>query len=431
MDGGSDYTNKVVSIQPTGVSTSRSFVEFPSHGFKDGEVIHYGISTSGGATAITGLSTTSQYQVLTLDENRFRLCYSGIATTRTPDKTNYLNKEYVRFSGHGVGYQNFSYPPVTVDVNVITDLDKPIVIDAIPVVRGSVLEAVLYDKGMDYGSNIINFEKAPSVDVNYGQFGQIGLTIVNGRVIDAFVQSRGINYDGPPELTVTGVGSAYGAKLRAVMDGREISSVIVLSSGVGYAATTTNVIVKSPGDSATFSTRVRRLVANKVKTSGTLNGDYLTPVDGGLAVESVAYGATVRNAFGDNGGGHSPIIGWAYDGNPIYGPYGLYDADDIQSTSARMKSSYKIDTTKVYNRPSLAEYEAGFFIEDYYYDSSGNLDEHNGRFCKTPDFEEGVYAYFATVDEFLLPEFPYYIGETYRGIPLKVNTVPGLSLIHI
>ena len=57
--------------------------------------------------------------------------------------------------------------------------------------------------------------------------------------------------------------------------------------------------------------------------------------------------------------------------------------------------------------------------------SSGNLDEHNGRFCKTPDFEEGVYAYFATVDEFLLPEFPYYIGETYRGIPLKVNTVPG------
>ena len=45
------------------------------------------------------------------------------------------------------------------------------------------------------------------------------------------------------------------------------SSIKVLSQGVGYAASTTTVSVKSPGDSATFSTKVRRLVANKYKTS--------------------------------------------------------------------------------------------------------------------------------------------------------------------
>ena len=428
LDGGSGYTNKRLSIAPTGVSTFRDFVEFPNHGFKDGEVVHYGISTTPGATAITGLSTNSQYQVLNLDEDKFRLCYSGIATTRTPDKTNYNNKEYVRFTSHGVGYQDFFYPPVTVDVNVITDSDTPVTLNATPVVRGEVTEAILYDKGKDYGSNIINFEKAPAVDINYGDFGQIGITIVNGRIIDAFVQSSGSNYDGPPDITVTGVGSAFGAKIRAVMNGGAISDVIVLSQGVGYAATTTVVSVKAPGDAATFSTRVRSLVANKFNTTGTVNGDYLTPVEGGLAIESVGYGETIRNYLGDDGSGHSPIIGWAYDGIPIYGPYGLSDPDNIQSGSTRLKSSYVLDTTQVENRPSLSDYEAGFFIEDYVYNASGDLDEHNGRFSKTPEFEEGIYAYFATVDNTNTPIFPYYIGNTYRGFPIDVNTVSGKKI---
>ena len=29
--------------------------------------------------------------------------------------------------------------------------------------------------------------------------------------------------------------------------------------------------------------------------------------------------------------GHSPIVGWAYDGNPIYGPFGYSDPDNINS----------------------------------------------------------------------------------------------------
>jgi len=424
LDGGHDYTNRTISLEPVGVSTLRDFIEFENHRFSDGEVIHYGISSTGGSV-ISGLSTDSQYQVLKIDDDRFRLCYSGIATTRIPNTTNYLNKEYVRFANHGVGQQDFSYPPITVDVNVITDADTPQVLEANPIVRGEVVDAILYNTGRDYGSNIINFEKAPSVLINSGSYGQIGLIIVNGRVIDAFVQSKGTGYDGPPDIEVSGLGTATGAKIRAIMNGTEISSVKVLSQGAGYATSTTSVVVRSPGDSATFSTKVRRLVGNKYKTSSTTNGDYLAPVEDGLAVESVAYGATVRNYFGDDGSGHSPIIGWAYDGNPIYGPYGLTDSDDIQSASTRMKSSYTLDASKVENRPSLTDYEAGFFIEDYYYSADKDLDEHNGRFTKTPEFEEGVYAYFATVDNLSVPQFPYYIGDTYRGFALKVNTVSG------
>ena len=53
------------------------------------------------------------------------------------------------------------------------------------------------------------------------------------------------------------------------------------------------------------------------------------------------------------------------------------------------------DTTKVADRPT--GFNSGFFIDDYFYNESGDLDSHNGRFCKTPEFPNGIYAYFTTV----------------------------------
>ena len=52
----------------------------------------------------------------------------------------------------------------------------------------------------------------------------------------------------------------------------------------------------------------------------------------------------------------------------------------------------------------------------------------NNSLQKTPEFEEGIYAYFATVDNNNTPIFPYYIGNTYRGFPLEVNTVSGKKI---
>ena len=45
---------------------------------------------------------------------------------------------------------------------------------------------------------------------------------------------------------------------------------------------------------------------------------------------------------------HSPIIGWAFDGNPIYGPYGYIDPTDQNSGLRRMRSSYKLKDEVVY-----------------------------------------------------------------------------------
>jgi hypothetical protein len=70
--------------------------------------------------------------------------------------------------------------------------------------------------------------------------------------------------------------------------------------------------------------------------------------------------------------------------------------------------------------PVNATYPLGFFREDYEYiaPSAGNediLDVHNGRNCVTPEYPQGTYAYFTTVDENWNSAFPYVVGLTFYG----------------
>ncbi len=85
---------------------------------------------------------------------------------------------------------------------------------------------------------------------------------------------------------------------------------------------------------------------------------------------------------------HSPIVGWAFDGYPIYGMYG-YGADG--QTIRTISSSYVIERTQDGG-------DQGYNgIDDWnYVDGVGDLDECNGRFGPTPEFPEGIYHYVST-----------------------------------
>lgn len=125
---------------------------------------------------------------------------------------------------------------------------------------------------------------------------------------------------------------------------------------------------------------------------------------------------------------HSPLLGFAYDGYPIYGAYGYKNADGTGGIE-RIKSSYQLATysvrthypngTDVADGPAVSTtYPLGYFREDYYYVAQTEedyLDEHNGRFCVTPEYPEGVYCYFATVDTNLNSAYPYIVGPTFYG----------------
>lgn len=126
---------------------------------------------------------------------------------------------------------------------------------------------------------------------------------------------------------------------------------------------------------------------------------------------------------------HSPLIGFAYDGFPIYGAYGFMNTDGTGGIT-RMKSSYDLVTTSTRtNGPTVdATYFTGYFKEDYAYSAqTGNdyLDESNGRFCVTPEYPEGVYAYFATVDENWNSVYPYAVGPVFYGnvVTTNVNSI--------
>ncbi len=127
-------------------------------------------------------------------------------------------------------------------------------------------------------------------------------------------------------------------------------------------------------------------------------------------LQNVVSGYSI-DSFNDDGSQVSKIIGWAYDGNPIYGPYGFSDPEKKTNDKKLLVSGYE-KTSSVINRPSEAD---GFFVEDYEFTNNGDLDEFNGRFEINDDFPNGVYAYHATVDVNGIPQFPYFIGDKYRS----------------
>jgi hypothetical protein len=153
---------------------------------------------------------------------------------------------------------------------------------------------------------------------------------------------------------------------------------------------------------------------------------------------------------------HSPILAWARDGLPIYGPYGFSEPMNPKSALRRIVSGYVIRDGKNGTRnlalvgrtslPKWAEraYEMGGplrtseygpnvtgwyalarYIEDN--DFLGDLgkkqgvdfdlDEHNARFCVTPEFPKGTWAYFVAIDSDGTPAFPYNIGHSFVGAP--------------
>lgn len=152
---------------------------------------------------------------------------------------------------------------------------------------------------------------------------------------------------------------------------------------------------------------------------------------------------------------HSPILGWSFDGYPIYGPYGYDNPSNPTSSIRRMQSGYTMrdgqngttdlrvrgrvsipqwaidaghgvsDANDTTNGPDVdTDFPLGWYLQDHAYlgnlgyvlGQDFDLDICNGRWSITPEFPEGTYAYFTTLDENNLPAFPYIIGRQYYGV---------------
>ena len=184
-----------------------------------------------------------------------------------------------------------------------------------------------------------------------------------------------------------------------------------------------------------------------------------------LLGDSVDY-APSTNVYTENfNGQHSPILGWVSDGHPVYGPYGYSDPLDSSSPVRLLTSGYQkrdgsngstnLNQTGRTTLPAWASqlqgrrtslsadqhgpnvsssYILGHYLEDYTYKgdlgllqgSDFDLDQYNGRFCITPEFPDGIWAYFTTIEADGTPSFPYNVGRNFYGTPSggTTNTIP-------
>ena len=442
IKSGKPYINRKVFVNPTtGISTQKSTITFENHGFSTGEIVNYKPSEGLGITtpqSISGLSTTTKYKILKIDDNVFRVCDVGISGN---DNTNFISKKYEILKTKGTGYQLFQYPDIEISVDAIYSAPQSGQIKLTPVIQGQITEGLLYQKGTGYGTtDIINYENTPNIIVKNGisRPGKninpsLNPIISNGKIVAVNIQDGGDEYHSTPDLTV--IGNGVGASLRAVIDRDEnsqtylkIIDVVILNNGIGYDFNSTFIRITERGKNAVFNTSIKKLNIVGIQTFRPFNQRYqdevLVPTDNQLKYSVVGYSTQIgESEFGQRSGEHSPIIGWAYDGNPIYGPFGYSDPFDNSSTIKILNSGYVINS-KIKDRNKLP-FELGFFVEDYVFSPSSttDLDRHNGRFGKTPDYPNGVYAYFASVDSASQePKFPFFVGNTYRSNPSVVDS---------
>ena len=410
----------------SGISTANSFVFFKQHGFNDGDEVEY---RSDGP--ISGLSTTQNYYVLKLDEDRFRVAAAGIGSTIT--RQNYNKRDYVKFKNEGTAQHTFKYSDIHVEIETISGVANTAY--SRPSLRakcvGNIVQCPITSTGSGYGStDTINIHRRPSVEVSNGARGLIDVVVQNGQIARAFVKDGGGGYATPPEIIVRGDGKY--AKLVATVTDGVITNISIVDPGKGYSPEKTTVVVQTSGSGAKIVANLRKwnidfLTKNRPNINENDDGIILPSQNETFGLKYAhAYASRVlRRVLDDNiesdfsekaTVNHSPILGWAYDGSPIYGPYGYGTVGG--GAVRRMVPSYTQISRG--NRPPVSIFPLGSFVDDYAYTADGDLDEFNGRFCKTPEFPDGVYAYFCTIQATNSSQSPF-VNTREPAFPYVLN----------
>ena len=359
---------------------------------------------------------------------------------------------------------NYSQPTVLINESVVSGVNAT--------VSGGLISSI-----SGVGSGFYN--SIPNVRITSGENASISLTFDKyGRVTTATITNGGSYYNDAPIIRVQDAsGRGKGAILTTTVTAGRINSVIIAGSGIDYVATTTTAVVVPIGSGAIVSAdveyftfdRVKQIKDNPTQDLDSGNGFIFNDPQGSLSQFGyVAAPVKLEEQIGKSPDGHSPLIGWAFDGNPIYGPEvyvnGTNANDGVKKAysayftpSDRLNLKSSSGTVDATNPPSTTTYPMGTFLEDYIYDESqatfsngrinselvmpikteGNdyilsqfapgilLDQTNGRTMNTPEFPEdlypgGVFCYIATSIG-VTPYFPYIIGAGFQNQPVSQN----------
>ena len=279
-----------------------------------------------------------------------------------------------------------------------------------------------------------NYTENPTVEILSGRGALLTPVVTAGEVTSITINDSGEYYSSPPIIRITdGAGKGRFADFTAeVSNTGEITGFVKNNGGSLYTQNNISLEVIPVGSSATATATIKEWRKDRYfKNNNNLdsdNGYFFKNFSPELGTGYAYYASPTTLRANDNGSQHSPILGFAYDGNPIYGAYGYISPLDVGSAIVRMNSSYTALTT----RDGGPTDPIGTYINDYVYeDESGHLDANNGRYCVTPEYPNGTYAYFITVDGLDKPVFPYIIGVNYYSLPLDSNSNSSISQTDI
>ena len=236
----------------------------------------------------------------------------------------------------------------------------------------------------------------PTVNLISGSGAVAYPSILNGKIESIIVTFGGSAYFGPPDVIITGDGIGATAFATVDLSTNIVTGITVSSKGIGYTAGATRIDIVYPGSGAIFQTRLTELSVNEAATGNELGSNTFvspktTDIFGGASFQGenyLIYGGEygylynpkqIRFLLKDSIGldtndtlqelpptVHSPIIGWAYDGHPIYGPYGYEDPENTAPFNEykRIRSSYRVKTSRDALLSGLTD-PLGTYIEDY------------------------------------------------------------------
>ena len=428
-------------------------------------------------------------QILTKGTDAIGLFVDGVPaySCNDPHKVYQGSITHYKILAGGTGYVN---PTLVIDGQKV---DETIILD-----EGTVV-GITNETKTNYTSNPeVRISGGEGADIlfNYDKF---------GRITKANLAGGGRFYNDVPTISaVDASGRGKGAVFSCEIADGEITSVSVVYPGIDYDPDSTYCVITSKGENAEVEGFIQFYHFDRhYQIVETRNWNY--DINNGFVFENKEdvrsdYGYIIKpdklaDFLEEVPNNHSPILGWAYDGNPIYGSYGYANKHDSSDGYVHYRSSYVLaedrseliagggnfDTVGTLP-PDEATYYMGTFIEDYTYDPDaaiqkllqrkyidteiperiktnpsgkeylayarlpdkidgqypGLLDECNSVICNTPDFPQelypdGIRAYFVTTTYQGEPEYPYIIGPTFCNRPLsqQVSVEINESLVPI
>ena len=215
-----------------------------------------------------------------------------------------------------------------------------------------------------------------------------GANVSGGSVVSVTVSIGGALYQSIPLVTFSG-GGGSGASATAVVAGGVVTGVNMVNGGSGYTSAPTVVIGG-----------VRRMISGYVQR----NGSYGT-------TDLRATGRTTLPAWAALAQNRSATLS-----SGQYGPATTYTSSgsggNLTYTLGHYAEDYDYLGELGYTQGSRTNTGGAFF----------DLNQYNARFCVTPEYPSGTWAYFVTIQADGTPCYPYHVGRWFNGTPAAGTT---------